>query len=121
MANRHFPVRPNLDQLRNQAKDLLHAIRRDDADALAARFCEVAERLVGKYPGKPASHLVLSQALEQKAKNAWEWHDLREVGRCWTLAIAEAARAMALDPEEPHARAKVLDLQKRLKGLQDGE
>ena len=24
---RHFPVRPNLDQLRNQAKDLLRAIR----------------------------------------------------------------------------------------------
>jgi hypothetical protein len=35
MANRHFPVRPNLDQLRYQAKDLLLAIRRSDPDALA--------------------------------------------------------------------------------------
>jgi hypothetical protein len=34
MANRHFPVRPNLDQLRHQAKDLLHAIRRSDPDAM---------------------------------------------------------------------------------------
>ncbi len=34
MANRHFPVRPNLDQLRNQAKDLLRAVRRNDPDAL---------------------------------------------------------------------------------------
>jgi hypothetical protein len=35
MANRHFPVRPNLDQLRYQAKDLLLAIRRSDPDPLA--------------------------------------------------------------------------------------
>jgi hypothetical protein len=35
MASRHFPVRPNLDQLKNQAKDLLRAVRRGDADALA--------------------------------------------------------------------------------------
>jgi ankyrin repeat protein len=33
--DRHFPVRPNLDQLRNQAKDLLRSIRRGDAVALA--------------------------------------------------------------------------------------
>ena len=35
MANRQFPVRPNLDQLRHQAKDLLHAIRRSDPEAVA--------------------------------------------------------------------------------------
>ena len=33
--DRHFPVRPNLDQLRHQAKDLLHAIRRGESEALA--------------------------------------------------------------------------------------
>ena len=32
--DRHFPVRPNLDQLRHQAKDLLRAIRRGDPEAL---------------------------------------------------------------------------------------
>ena len=32
--NRQFPVRPNLDQLRNQAKDLLRSVRSSDADAL---------------------------------------------------------------------------------------
>jgi len=32
---RHFPVRPNLDQLRHQAKDLLRAIRRRDPAAVA--------------------------------------------------------------------------------------
>lgn len=32
--DRHFPVRPNLDQLRNQAKDLLHDLRRGEPRAL---------------------------------------------------------------------------------------
>jgi hypothetical protein len=31
---RHFPIRPNLDQLRNQAKDLLRAMRRGDSAAI---------------------------------------------------------------------------------------
>jgi hypothetical protein len=33
--DRHFPVRPNLDQLKHQAKDLLHAIRQGDAASVA--------------------------------------------------------------------------------------
>jgi hypothetical protein len=33
--DRHFPVRPNLEQLRHQAKDLLRAIRRGEASAAA--------------------------------------------------------------------------------------
>lgn len=35
MANRHFPVRPNLDQLKHQAKDLLRAFREGDAEAIS--------------------------------------------------------------------------------------
>src|SRR5262245_58205921 len=35
MADRHLPVRPDLDQLRHQAKDLLAAVRRGDPQALA--------------------------------------------------------------------------------------
>jgi hypothetical protein len=34
MPERHFPVRPDLDQLRHQAKDLLRAIHARDASAL---------------------------------------------------------------------------------------
>jgi hypothetical protein len=33
--DRHFPVRPNLDQLKHQAKDLLRAIRQEDPSAMA--------------------------------------------------------------------------------------
>ncbi len=35
MPGRHFPVRPNLEQLRHQAKDLLAEIRKGDASAVA--------------------------------------------------------------------------------------
>ena len=35
MANRHLPVRPNLDQLRRQAKELLQGIRSSNPDAIA--------------------------------------------------------------------------------------
>ncbi len=34
-STRHFPVRPNLDQLKHQAKDLLRRVRNGDAEALA--------------------------------------------------------------------------------------
>ena len=34
MPARHIPVRPNLDQLRHQAKDLLRAVHRGDAEAI---------------------------------------------------------------------------------------
>jgi hypothetical protein len=34
MSNRHFPVHPNLRQLKNQAKDLLRDVRRGDPDAI---------------------------------------------------------------------------------------
>ena len=35
MPNRRLPVRPNLDQLKHQAKDLLRAIRNGDPSAIA--------------------------------------------------------------------------------------
>ena len=34
-TDRHFPVRPNLDQLKHQAKDLLRAMRRGEAASVA--------------------------------------------------------------------------------------
>jgi hypothetical protein len=35
MADRHFPVRPNLEQLKHQAKDLLREIQRGNPEAIA--------------------------------------------------------------------------------------
>src|SRR5438552_5808251 len=34
MSNRHLPVRPDLQQLRHQAKDLLRAFKREDPSAI---------------------------------------------------------------------------------------
>jgi hypothetical protein len=34
-ANRHRPVRPNLEQLKRQAQELLRKMRRGDADAIS--------------------------------------------------------------------------------------
>jgi hypothetical protein len=35
VSTRHLPIRPNLDQLKHQARDLLAAIRRGDSEALS--------------------------------------------------------------------------------------
>src|SRR5262245_42832222 len=35
MTDRHFPVRPNLNQLRQQAKDLLRELKRGEPSAVA--------------------------------------------------------------------------------------
>ena len=46
MADRHLPVRPNLEQLKHQAKDLLRALRRGDSSALA--------ELARNHPERPS-------------------------------------------------------------------
>jgi ankyrin repeat protein len=51
--DRHFPVRPNLDQLKHQAKDLLRAIRAGDPAALA--------ELLKPHPGKAAKAIELAE------------------------------------------------------------
>ena len=44
MSTRHLPVRPNLDRLKQQARDLLAAVRRGELDALAELFaCVVTQ------------------------------------------------------------------------------
>ncbi|HKY20315.1 MAG TPA: ankyrin repeat domain-containing protein [Vicinamibacterales bacterium] len=49
MPARHLPVRPDLDQLKHQAKDLLRAVRRGNADAVA--------EFRGNYPDSPVPTL----------------------------------------------------------------
>lgn len=58
MSIRHLPVRPNLDQLKHQAKDLLRQVKRGEPEALA----EIAEYLPQTDPGSfklaDAQHLL---------------------------------------------------------------
>ena len=51
---RHFPVRPNLDQLKNQAKDLLRRARSGDSEALA--------EFKTFHPAKPQTEIKLADA-----------------------------------------------------------
>jgi hypothetical protein len=62
MAKRHFPVRPNLEQLKNQAKDLLRAFRAGDADA-AADFREYQKKAAEAATARLAdAQLVLARS-----------------------------------------------------------
>jgi hypothetical protein len=45
MSARHLPVRPNLEQLRHQAKDLFRQARRGDPSALAELATQLSETL----------------------------------------------------------------------------
>ena len=68
MTDRHFPVHPNLRQLRRQAKDLLRAIRRCDADAL--------EDLATHHPAHPdpdAATLVDAQLTLARSYGLTSW------------------------------------------------
>lgn len=51
-TDRHFPVRPNLDQLKHQAKDFLRAIRQGDPAAVAE---------LRKHHPKPSEQLDLAE------------------------------------------------------------
>src|SRR3954468_9846760 len=61
MAKRHFPVRPNLEQLKHQAKDLLRAIRRGDAEAIAD-FGEYSTNLKAESVRLADAQFVLAQS-----------------------------------------------------------
>ena len=45
MSARHLPVRPHLEQLRHQAKDLLRQARRGDQAALAEIATQLSETI----------------------------------------------------------------------------
>lgn len=60
--DRHFPVRPNLDQLRNQAKDLLRAIRCGDAGAIAELQKHHPKYMNGRAPKLADAQLALARS-----------------------------------------------------------
>jgi hypothetical protein len=58
MADRHVPVRPNLDQLKHQARDLLRAAQQGDASAIAE---------IEKHLGRPVNTQTLKLTSVQRA------------------------------------------------------
>ena len=64
MPARHLPVRPDIDQLKHQAKDLLRALRKGDAEALAD-FAEFHSERVDPTSAKLAdAQLVLARSYQ---------------------------------------------------------
>lgn len=67
MPNRHLPVRPDLEQLRHQAKDLLRAAHEGDASALA-EFAEFHPRAIDPAQATLAdAQLVLARAYQAQS------------------------------------------------------
>lgn len=92
MPARHLPVRPDLDQLKHQAKDLLRGLRRGDPDALA-ELCEF-------HPVPPTSGTALladAQLTLARAYQAPSWPRLVQachlVDAIWRDDV-EAVRAL---------------------------
>jgi ankyrin repeat protein len=86
-----LPARPDLDQVRRQAKELLRAARAGDAEALA-RIHAVSDRLI----------LDSAQLALAREHGFGTWHDLRlEVDRRATLDSRDVARLRKLLAEHP--------------------
>jgi len=67
MPNRRLPVRPDLDQLRHQAKDLLRAAHDGDESALAD-FAEFHPRAIDPTQATLAdAQLVLARSYEAQS------------------------------------------------------
>ena len=97
MARRHFPVRPNLEQLKHQAKDLLRAFRAGDPEAVAD-FREYQTKSIEPASARLAdAQLVLARSYELPS-----WSRLvtacRMTDAIWRGDV-EAVRALVLrDP-----------------------
>jgi hypothetical protein len=64
MSTRRLPIRPNLDQLRHQAKDLLHAIRRSEPEAIAELQQHHSENIDPASAKLADAQLVLARSYE---------------------------------------------------------
>jgi ankyrin repeat protein len=103
--DRHFPVRPNLEQLKHQAKELLRAIRRGEAEAVA--------ELRNHHPkqGEPAAaKLADAQLVLARSYGLPNWPRLvtacRMTDAIWRGDI-EAVRELVLrDPRLLHDAAR---------------
>jgi ankyrin repeat protein len=104
--DRHFPVRPNLDQLKHQAKDLLRAIRRGDPSATA----ELRKHHPKQAPQPSDAKLADAQAALARSYGLPSWPRLVTACRM-TDAIwrgdADTVRELVLkDPRLLHESAR---------------
>jgi hypothetical protein len=105
MPARHVPVRPDLDQLKHQAKDLLRAIRAGDPDALADLQTYHPERI------DPAgAQLADAQLTLARSYGVRSWPRLalacRIVDAIWRDDVAEVRDLVLNNPAALHEMAR---------------
>lgn len=75
-------------------------LRRSDKTAEAIRHGDrmlaFAQLIAARYPREPASHVLLSEAFTQLAKNAWQTGDRAAVERNWRLTLGCARPSISI-------------------------
>jgi Ankyrin repeat len=105
--DRHFPVRPNLEQLKHQAKDLLRSMRRGDPSAVAE---------LKKHHPKPVepanSKLADAQLVLARSYGLPSWPRLVTAGRMtdaiWRGDVHTVRELVKKDPRLLHEAARGL-------------
>ena len=91
--------------------------RLDDARWTAASLFAFGKVLARRDPSEAAFHVVLSEAFDQEAKNAWKVKDFPTIEAATRNALVAAWTAIRLDPRNTAARIKVAGLQDKMVGL----
>ena len=105
MADRHLPVRPDLDQLRHQAKDLLRALHRGEPAA-----CAELERRHPRRPEPAAARLADAQLALARAYGVASWPRLvlacRMTDAIWRDDLETVRALLQKHPEALHEDAR---------------
>jgi hypothetical protein len=110
--DRRLPLRPNLDQLRNQAKDLLHAIRGSDPSALA-EFKQHHPSGAQLFSNPTAIKLADAQLSLARSYGAPSWQRLVQacklIDAIWRDDLAAVREIIELNPQLLHESALITD------------
>jgi hypothetical protein len=94
--------------------------RLDDARWTTASLFAFGKVLSGRDPSEAAFHVVLSEAFDQEAKNAWKVNDRPTIEAATRNALAAARTALHLEPRNTAARIKVEGLTDKIVRLASG-
>ena len=100
-----------------RATEQRKAGRLDDARWTAASLLAFGKVLARRDPNEAEFHMVLCEAFEQEAKNAWKVEDFPTIEAATRNALVAAWTAIRLDPRNTDARIKVAGLQDKMVGL----
>jgi serine/threonine protein kinase len=100
-----------------RAAEERNAGRLDDARWTTASLSAFGKTLARRDPKVAEFHVVLCEAFDQEAKNAWKVPDFPTIEAKTRNALVAARTALRLDPGNPAARMKVAGLQDKMVGL----